>query len=178
MRRTDFSTDDHLYMQVSEGIEKMIAEEILKIGDKLPSVRMLSEEYGISMGTAFQAYYHLEGKGLIESRPKSGYYVRFSLRRLPGLPRIVEPEPEPSEVSVHEMIANVFQRFSREDFVNFSVAAPPISLLPAAKLNKSLIHALRASPQHGLNYENSQGNPDLRRQLALLAFNWGGKYNS
>src|SRR5678816_4952347 len=67
-------TDDHLYLQVATGIEKMIADDVLKIGDKLPSVRMLSEEYGISMGTAFQAYYHLEGKGLIESRPKSGYY--------------------------------------------------------------------------------------------------------
>jgi len=171
------ATADPLYLQVAEGLEKMIGDETLKIGDKLPSVRMLSEEYGISMGTAFQAYYHLEGKGLIESRPKSGYYVRFSLRRLPGLPRVVEPEPEPSEISVHEMIANVFQRFSREDFVNFSVAAPPISLLPAAKLNKSLVHALRASKFHGLQYEDSQGNPDLRRQLALLAFHWGGKYS-
>jgi DNA-binding transcriptional regulator YhcF (GntR family) len=35
----------------------------LLIGDKLPSVRVLSEENGISMGTAFQAYYHLEAKG-------------------------------------------------------------------------------------------------------------------
>src|SRR5215472_8222912 len=113
---------DHKYLQVAGGIEKMIDDEVLKIGDKLPSVRMLSEEYGISMGTAFQAYYHLEGKGLIESRPKSGYYVRFTLRRMPGLPGISAPAPVPSEISVHEMIAAVFQRFSREDFVNFSVA--------------------------------------------------------
>ena len=171
--------DGPIYLQVAEGLEKMIGDETLKIGDKLPSVRMLSEEYGISMGTAFQAYYHLEGKGLIESRPKSGYYVRFNLRRLPGLPQIApEPEPVATEVSVAEMITNVFQRTSREDFVNFSVAAPPISLLPAAKLNKSLVHAMRASRNHGLQYENSQGNPELRRQLALLAFNWGGKYTA
>jgi DNA-binding transcriptional regulator YhcF (GntR family) len=57
-KRNGVSTD-HLYLQVADGIEKMIGEEILRIGDKLPSVRMLSEEYGISMGTAFQAYYHL-----------------------------------------------------------------------------------------------------------------------
>src|ERR1700759_3811449 len=98
------NSDDHLYLQVAGGIEKMIGEEILKIGDKLPSVRMLSEEYGISMGTAFQAYYHLEAKGLIEARPKSGYYVRFSLKRMPGLPRRAEPEPIPNEVSVQDMI--------------------------------------------------------------------------
>ena len=53
MRKSKFTTDEHLYLQVAEGIEKMIADEILRIGDKLPSVRVLSEEYGISMGTAF-----------------------------------------------------------------------------------------------------------------------------
>ena len=137
--------DDPIYLQVAEGLEKMIGDETLKIGDKLPSVRMLSDEHGISMGTAFQAYYHLEGKGLIESRPKSGYYVRFNLRRLPGLPRVAEPEAVASEVSVQEMIATVFQRITQDDLVNFSVAAPPTSLLPAARLNKSLVHALRAS---------------------------------
>jgi DNA-binding transcriptional regulator YhcF (GntR family) len=63
MKKGNFNTDDHLYQQVADGLEKMIAEEILRIGDKLPSVRMLSDEYGISMGTAFQAYYHLEGRG-------------------------------------------------------------------------------------------------------------------
>ena len=70
---------DHLYLQVAGGLEQMISEDVLKIGDKLPSVRMLSEEYGISMGTAFQAYYHLEGKGLIEARPKSGYQYRYDV---------------------------------------------------------------------------------------------------
>src|ERR1700743_1015332 len=162
MKKRRFTGDEPKYLQVADGLEKLIGDETLRIGDKLPSVRMLSEEYGISMGTAFQAYYHLEGKGLIESRPKSGYYVRFSLRRMPGLPRISEPEPVASEVSVSEMIATVFKKFSQDDFVNFSVAAPPISLLPAARLNKSLVHALRSSPHHGIQYEDMQGNPGLR----------------
>ena len=64
MPKVLISRDDPKYLQVAVGIEQMIQEEILRIGDKLPSVRVLSEEYGISMGTAFQAYYHLEGKGL------------------------------------------------------------------------------------------------------------------
>jgi DNA-binding transcriptional MocR family regulator len=177
MQRKKFTGGEPIYVQVAEGLEKLIAEETLKIGDKLPSVRMLSEEYGISMGTAFQAYYHLEGKGLIESRPKSGYYVRFNPRRMPGLPRISEPEPVASEVSVRDMISAVYRSLSKEDILNFSVAAPPVGLLPAARLNKSLIHALRSTPDHGLNYEDKQGNPDLRRQLALLSFHWGGKFS-
>ena len=175
MNKKKLNDQDHLYLQVADGLEKMIGEEILKIGDKLPSVRVLSEEYGISMGTAFQAYYHLEGKGLIEARPKSGYYVRFNFRRMPGLPRIAEPGPETSEVSVREMIAVVFNNISSNDLINFSIAAPPTSLLPAAKLNKSLVHAMRSSSHHGIQYEHMQGNRELRRQIAKQAFNWGGK---
>ncbi len=129
-------TTEHLYLQVAEGLEKMIAEDVLKIGDKLPSVRVLSDEYGISMGTAFQAYYHLEGKGLIESRPKSGYYVRFSQRRFPELPKVMHPEPVSHDVSVKEMIASIYSDIaSTNDKVeNFALAAPDPSLLPTSKI--------------------------------------------
>jgi DNA-binding transcriptional MocR family regulator len=172
------SSSDPLYIQIAGGLEKMISDEILKIGDKLPSVRMFSDKYGVSMGTAFQAYYHLEAKGLIEARPKSGYYVRFNMRRMPGLPQIADPEPVESEVSVQEMIATVYRNISSDDLVNFSISAPPLSLLPAAKLKKSMLHALRNSRHQGVLYEDIQGNPELRRQLALHSFSWGGKFNA
>jgi DNA-binding transcriptional MocR family regulator len=178
MLKQKLSGDDHLYMQVAEGLEKMIHEEVLKIGDKLPSVRILSEEYGISMGTAFQAYYHLEGKGLIEARPKSGYYVRFNLKRFPGLPASKIPEPIASTVSVAEMVATVFRKFSTGDLTNFSVAGPAPELLPAARLNKSIVHAFRHSPSNCIAYEEIQGNMELRKQVSKLAFNWGGKIHS
>ena len=168
-------SDDHLYLQVAVGIEKMIADDVLKIGDKLPSVRMLSEEYGISMGTAFQAYYHLEGKGLIESRPKSGYYVRFNHRRFPEMPKQIRPEPISHDVSVKEMISSIYMDIAAPDVINFALAVPDISLLPAAKLNKSVVHALRNTKDHCINYEHTQGNLELRKQIARLAFNWGGK---
>ena len=175
MERVITTTDDHLYLQVAGGIEKMINEDVLKIGDKLPSVRMLSEEYGISMGTAFQAYYHLEGKGLIESRPKSGYYVRFTHKRFPALPKQLQPEPVSHDVSVNEMITSIYSNISADDIINFAVAVPDTSLLPAAKLNKSVVYALRNSKDHCINYEHTQGNIELRKQISKLAFNWGGK---
>src|SRR6266436_2705643 len=117
MAKNNFTTGDHIYMQVANGLEKMIAEEVLRIGDKLPSVRVLSEEYGISMGTAFQAYYHLEGKGLIESRPKSGYYVRFNHKRFPAMPKQLQPEPVSHDVSVKEMIAAIYTDITAHDVI-------------------------------------------------------------
>jgi DNA-binding transcriptional regulator YhcF (GntR family) len=60
------------------------------VGDKLLSVRALSKEQGISLSTAFQAYYSLESKGLIEARPQSGYYVKFSKNSHLKLPKVCE----------------------------------------------------------------------------------------
>lgn len=175
MAKNKFNSTDHIYMQVATGLEKMISEEVLRIGDKLPSVRVLSEEYGISAGTAFQAYYHLEGKGLIESRPKSGYYVRFNNSRFPGLPALKQPDALSHEVSVKEMIASIYSDIASTNVINFALAVPDASLLPSAKLNKSVVYALRSHTDHCLNYEHAQGNVELRKQIAKLAFNWGGK---
>src|SRR5688572_27179986 len=176
MRTSKFSSDDHLYLQVADGIEKMIDEDVLKIGDKLPSVRTLSEEYGISMGTAFQAYYLLEGKGLIEARPKSGYYVRFNNKRFPALPNVILPQSMSGDVSVKEMIATIYGDIAAsQNVINLALAVPDISLLPAGKLNKSVMHALRRHKDHCISYEDPQGNLELRKQIAKLAFNWGGK---
>ena len=177
MPKNGFSSGDHIYMQVAQGLEKMIGDDVLKIGDKLPSVRMLSEEYGISMGTAFQAYYHLEGKGLIESRPKSGYYVRFNQKRFPELPRMMQPDALSHDVSVREMIASIYADIASHNskVINFALAVPDPSLIPIAKINKSVVHALRNSPYHCVSYEDTQGNPELRKQISKLAFNWGGK---
>ena len=83
MKNQNKRKSDHLYLQTAETIEQQIMDEVLKIGDKLPSVRLLSKEQGISVSTILQAYYHLEAKGLIESRPQSGYYVRFNPSRFP-----------------------------------------------------------------------------------------------
>ncbi|MEI9943267.1 MAG: PLP-dependent aminotransferase family protein [Chitinophagaceae bacterium] len=175
MRKSNFTTDDHLYMQVADGLEKMITDDILKIGDKLPSVRLLSEEYGISMGTAFQAYYHLEGKGLVESRPKSGYYVRFSYKRYPELPKVIQPDTLSHDVTVKEMIASLYSTIATDKLINFAMAVPDPSLLPAAKINKSVMHVLRNYKDHCISYEHTQGNIELRKQIAKLSFNWGGK---
>jgi DNA-binding transcriptional MocR family regulator len=162
-------------MQVAEGLEKMIAEEVLLIGDKLPSVRVLSEENGISMGTAFQAYYHLEAKGLIEARPKSGYYVRFNHKRFPALPQMIPADTLSHDVGVKEMINSLYSDIVSPDVTNLALAVPDLSLLPVAKIHKSVVHALKYTKDHCIGYEHTQGNAELRKQVARLSFNWGGK---
>lgn len=165
---------EHLYLEVATRIESLIEKGALKIGDRLLSVRALSKEQGISLSTAFQAYYYLESKGLIEARPQSGYYVKFSAKLPFDVPAICEPTDEALPVSVDEMISSVYHDLRSPKLTSFSLSAPDASLLPAAKLNKSVIHSLRNEPDHCLGYEHIQGNEKLRKQIARLSFNWGG----
>jgi DNA-binding transcriptional MocR family regulator len=165
---------EHKYVEVADRIETLIEKQILKVGDKLLSVRALSKEQGISLSTAFQAYYSLESRGLIEARPQSGYYVKFSRNHILDLPKVCDPPDDAIPVSVDEMINDVYMDFSNARIQNFSMGAPAIELLPIAKLNKAVMHALRESKTSCLHYEHVQGNLSLRRQIARQAFNWGG----
>ncbi len=165
---------DHKYIDVAYRIERLIENGVLKVGDKLLSVRALSKEQGISLSTAFQSYYHLESKGLIEARPQSGYYVRFSKEHILDLPKCCEPLNDAVPVSVDEMINSVYHDLNNDKLIHFSVGVPSIKLLPAAKLNKAVTQAIRESKTSCMGYEHIQGNISLRRQIARQAFNWGG----
>jgi len=165
---------DHKYSEVADRIERLIEKEVFKIGDKLLSVRALSKEQGISLSTAFQAYYVLESKGLIEARPQSGYYVKYSPRHILDLPKVSDPVDDALPVTIDDMINSVYVDLNSKKLLNFSMATPAIELLPTAKLNKAVLHSLRASVTSCLHYEHIQGNAELRRQIARQAFNWGG----
>ena len=58
-----------LYMKVAQEFEAQIRTGGLQPGEKLPSVRRLSNNRKISPSTVLQAYMALETKGLIASRP-------------------------------------------------------------------------------------------------------------
>lgn len=172
--RDRIAVQDHLYQEVADRIERLIAKRALKVGDRLLSVRSLSKEQGISLSTAFQAYYHLESKGLVEARPQSGYYVKFSPSHTLDIPTCCDPAMEAVPVTNDEIISSVYKDLRSDKLINFSMGSPSPLLLPAAKLNKAVIQALRSSNDSCLNYEHVQGNAELRKQIARQSFNWGG----
>jgi DNA-binding transcriptional MocR family regulator len=163
-----------IYLEVASRIERLIEKKSLRVGDRLPSLRALSREQNISLSTAFQSYYHLESKGLIEARPQSGYYVKFSPTDTFDEPNCCKPAREALPVSVDEMVSSVYYNLRSPKLLSFALSAPDSSLLPVAKLKKSVIHALNHAPDSCLGYEHIQGNVHLRKQIARLSFNWGG----
>jgi DNA-binding GntR family transcriptional regulator len=64
-----------LYVNLAELLGARIEQGLYRPGDRLPSVRALSTEHGVSVSTVQQAYRVLEDSGLAVPRPKSGYFV-------------------------------------------------------------------------------------------------------
>ncbi len=174
MKAINKNKAEHLYLRIAETIEQQVMDQVLKIGDKLPSVRLLSKEHGISVSTILQAYYHLEGKGLIESRPQSGYYVRFNPSRFPQKIEKSNPLQTVKTKNVEAIIGEVYDTFSMGGVTRFSLSVPAPEILPLAKLNKAMMQALRDLPANGTSYEQVQGNDLLRRQVAWWSMHWGG----
>ncbi|WP_233855399.1 PLP-dependent aminotransferase family protein [Dyadobacter sp. CY326] len=166
--------DEFLYSQVAERLEQQIENNTLKSGDKLISLRALSKEQGISLSTAYKAYVALENKGYVEARPKSGYFVRYKSAQRPGKSEVPKPAAKLAEPDVDAIIKQVYRTLTQEGTVRLSTAVPSIELTPVAKLNKALMEAIRRSPHSCTQYEDIQGNQNLRKQIAKNAFNWNG----
>ncbi len=162
-----------IYQDLASSFEALIKDEVFKVGDKLPSIRMLSKERGVSISTAFKAYLELESKGLIEARPKSGYYVRFSPKHLQNLSADIYPEEGSRIENVDDLIQSVYGSLDKRAEISLSLNVPSTELLPVAKLKKSILHVLRNRSTQSLSYEDVRGNQLLREQIARLSFNSG-----
>ncbi|GAB4034235.1 aminotransferase-like domain-containing protein [Spirosoma gilvum] len=166
------------YQQIARQLGDKLRVGVLDDGDKLPSVRLLSQELGVSINTVQQAYYSLEAEGLVEARPQSGYYVRSIARRMGIVPRRSAPQvmARQTPLADQEPILLRLMRQQREPgWLPFSLSVPAPSLLPVTKLAKALQQAQRELPHGGIEYELIAGNAELRRQIARYALFWGGR---
>lgn len=170
MKQTTNTKPDFIYRRIAETLEQQILNGALRTGDKLPSLRTVCREYGVSQNSALRAYYQLESKYLIESRPQSGYYVRYSSKRIPAPPGITHPAQDAQEADNETLVAKVYDTLGESGHLSLALGSPASELLPIAKLNKGLLQAIRELHGSGVSYDKVAGNERLRRQIARWSF--------
>lgn len=162
------------YTRVGKHVLELIEAGALKPGDRIPSLRSMSTKMRVSISTVSQAYVELESQGVVEARPKSGFFVRSQFRRLPPLPACEgRSVTEPCDVNRGELISTVKDLIGRHDFLPFTVASPDVSLLPAKELARIMAAVVREDPARLIGYEPISGNPELRRQIAFRCIDAG-----
>ncbi|NUO86204.1 MAG: winged helix-turn-helix transcriptional regulator, partial [Cupriavidus sp.] len=101
-----------LYRQLAGHYRRAIDSGTLAAGDRMPSVRALMALHGVSLSTALQACRQLESDGLLEARPRSGYFVAAPRRA--ALAALSEPAaalPDPAQyVGIHQRISGLLAR--------------------------------------------------------------------
>ena len=71
----DFESDIPLYLQLRNQVVLSISSGDLAAGDKLPTIRALSDESGINMMTISKAYQLLKSEGYVITDRRSGTVV-------------------------------------------------------------------------------------------------------
>jgi len=127
-----------LYSDLADQIQNQIEKGGFKLSEKLPSLRMLCQKTGYSMTTVFQAYIKLEKRGIIESRHRSGYFIKARLERLRSSPEMKHHEMVPQKISLDELIHQLTEDMSDPGILKLGGVAVAPDFLPCKRLHKHL----------------------------------------
>ncbi len=140
-----------LYLRLINEIKQKIHSGEIAAGEKMPSLRSLAQDLGISRTTAEAAYSQLVAEGYFISSPKRGYFAAGIAAR--PVQQAAAP-PQASYCPPHY------------DFANNYIDS---SLFPASIWKRCLGHALQNS-QLLAGYGDPQGEAYLRNTLARYSY--------
>ncbi len=168
------SETTYKYERIADDIDHLIECGALQPGDRIPSVRRMSRAREVSISTVLQAYYLLEARGLIRARPRSGFYVRSDLPSNLPEPEISTPDPDPTQVSMRELVSMVVLKDATNPaLIQLGAAHPNPALAATEKLNRTLtVVARRMGDESGL-YDYAPGCEALRMQIARQSLTAG-----
>ncbi|MGJ7511453.1 PLP-dependent aminotransferase family protein [Variovorax sp. GT1P44] len=154
----------NLYKSLAADLEASIRAGTLRTGDRLPSIRDMATNRGVSATTVFEAYYQLERLGLVQARTRSGFYVKSS--RLDEPRRFEQVDLACGKGAAQEYRALTFEVLAStldSRIVSFASSSPCIELFPWVRLDKAFRF-------HRVHLDPAKGNADLRRQVSQRYF--------
>jgi DNA-binding transcriptional MocR family regulator len=166
-----------LYVNLAELLGARIENGFYRPGDRLPSVRALSMEHGVSLSTVQQAYRLLEDNGLAAPKPKSGYFVPAS-RKAPALPAVGRPAQRPVDISQWDQVLELIRAKLDINVIQLGRGMPDVSSPTLRPLLRALGKISRHHDMPGLYYDNIYGTQALRDQIARLMLDSGCRVNA
>lgn len=155
-----------LYNKIANIIAEQIYNKTYLSGDKLPSIRVASQQFSTSPTTIQQAYQELENTGLIKAVPQSGYYVRQQTIPTPEFTEDQIEAPAPIDVYLSKTALNIFEECEQPGLINLGTAFPHADFLPLAQLQRIFGRLARFNIRDIVTASFSVGHEGLRRQIA------------
>ncbi|WP_245624663.1 aminotransferase-like domain-containing protein [Marinomonas fungiae] len=152
-----------LYESLAQRFIDDIVCERLPIGARLPALRQLAQQQGVSVTTAGKAYDYLADRGWIYARPQAGYFVanRSQITEFPALSSHSLTPRDPSRFAPVQGYNSGLTGFAP---LGTSLLAP--ALLPEVDLARTIKRVTRRASQSMFSYPESQGLESLRQALS------------
>ncbi len=148
-----------LYVQIADAVRGRVADGQLRAGDKLPSVRALSDELGVNPATVVSAYRILMNEEILESRAGSGAYVSADAVR-------VDP--------LCASLAGGQGQIKTGGAVDLASNMPPRELYPLEEVKRFLVEAVDVDGGGAFDYQEAAGYTPLRETIAMRLHRHGG----
>ncbi len=173
MPRVQSEPQAPLYERLAKELAQQIQVGTFSPGERVPSVRQISQQRRLSVTTVLQAYRLLENQGMIEARPQTGYFVQARPVSLLPEPETSAPPADPTQVSTAELTMMVLRDALDPRLAQFGAAIPDPDLLPTSNLNRILASLARCPdiPQNVCGVP--EGRKELRTVIARQTFTAG-----
>ena len=168
--------DSPLYVRIAESLTQQVARGALRTGDRVPSLRQISRQRGVSISTALQAYLLLENRGYLEARPQSGFYVRAPHSAAIPEPQFEATKTQPAALGTSAILAGIMESASDPANIPFGAGCASPELFPNRRLNLILRGIVRGNPHHSMSYDFPPGAEPLRRQIARRSLESGSGF--
>lgn len=140
--------------------ERRVAEQVFRPGMRMPSVRALADERGVSRFTVVEAYERLVARGLLQARRGSGFFVREQAP--PSAPR-AKSAVRSSAIDVGWLVRNMQSGIAASLSPGFGSLPPPLC---GGALIRQGVRAMGTLPSVQLSRSaQAQGYVPLREQL-------------
>ncbi|MFN3581689.1 MAG: GntR family transcriptional regulator, partial [Pseudomonas sp.] len=161
-----------LYESISQQLRNQIRGGSYQAGERLPSVRRLSQVFDVSVNTVMQCFRQLETDGFIDIRPRSGVFVASSLPATFETATLAHFPLLPVEVSLSEDILHYMEPHMQEHLVHLGIALPAREIMPIARILRTLREVTRKHAMEVWDYMHPHGHPSLTHQLARRSLNY------
>lgn len=161
------------YVALADEIQESIMKGTFTSGEKLPSLRKLHHQLGLSISTVHQAYIELEKRGRVEAREKSGFYVKALNGNPLCKPARKKGVAKPCKVMVNDLAETIIKDLQSDEILQLGAAIPSNDLMPLKQLSRIMKSIPAASLQtHIASYDLAAGNMDLREEISkrMLGF--------
>ncbi|QKN83435.1 PLP-dependent aminotransferase family protein [Scandinavium goeteborgense] len=155
------------YQHLANLLAERIEQGLYRHGEKLPSVRALSQEHGVSISTVQQAYQTLETLQLITPQPRSGYFIA-PRKAQPPVPAMSRPVQRPVDVTHWDQILTMLDARHDKSIIPFGGGSPDITQPSLKPLWREMTRLVQHHATDIFSYDELAGRRELREQIARL----------